>query len=516
MIKKSCKVNELKRVISISLIVGLLLTITPLQSFAAKKDEGHQIMVSLGDSYSSGEGIEPFYGQEDDVSIKIQNPDWLAHRSKDCWPGMLTLPDHNGKMSDNRDEYWFFAAASGAVTDNMLNTFRKEYKKGKYTSVYDLDPQLDIFNEIGANEVDYVTLTLGGNDAGFADIIAACVKGSNYLNIGGLADKLNNTWEDFYKEGGIRDNLVKAYLNIAQKAGPQAQILVAGYPELLNQDGGFFISKSEAVLVNENVSKFNEAIAEIVQDCDDLGIKISFVSVEEAFEGHGAYSDDPYINEVILFSKSQDLKDFEMPSKYSIHPNYNGACAYAECVQAKIDELEATRDADEEADPSTNPIATNDEIDAKAMHFSGVVLQPEDVVLKMFDAIQDGDYELAAECLDPATEQQLDFWGGIASTIVGLFTGEYMSWGQLVLEAAGATDVDVIECYSENMVLESNIDLFADILPQIPGLRNLICTEADVYVKYRYKYNDEYYIDEDIYHVRRYEWSGWRIEEGYK
>ncbi len=515
MIKKLYKLNKLKRMLSLGFILGLLLTISPLQFFAAEKDENHQIMVSLGDSYSSGEGIEPFYGQEDDVSKKVQNPDWLAHRSKNCWPGMLTLPNNNRTMSKNRDDYWFFEAASGAVTDNMLNTFRKEYKKGKYSSVYDLDPQLDVFNEIGANEVDYVTLTLGGNDAGFADIITTCVTGSRYLNIGGLADKLNNTWDNFEKEGGIRDNLNEAYSNIAQKAGSQAQILVAGYPKLLSEDGGFLISKSEAVLVNENVSKFNNAIENIVQDCSESGIKISFVSVEEAFKNHGAYSDDPYINEVMLLARSEDLKDLQISSAYSIHPNYYGACAYAESVQAKIDELEAAKDIDEEVDISTNPEATDDEIDAKAKHFSGIVVQPEDVVLKMFDALQDGDYELAAECLDPATEQQLDFWGGITSTIVGLFTGEYMSWGQFVLEAAGATDVDVIECYSENMVLESNIDLFADILPRIPGLRNLVCTEADVYVKYRYKYNDEYYIDEDIYHVRRYEWSGWRIEEGY-
>lgn len=41
----------------------------------------------------------------------------------------------------------------------------------------------------------------------------------------------------------------------------------------------------------------------------------------------------------------------------------------------------------------------------------GAVVRPEDVVLKMFDALKKGDYEEAAEYLDPATEQQLDFWG---------------------------------------------------------------------------------------------------------
>ena len=105
--------------------------------------------------------------------------------------------------------------------------------------------------------------------------------------------------------------------------------------------------------------------------------------------------------------------------------------------------------------------------------------------------------------------------GGIASTVVGLFTGQYISWGQLVLEAAGATEVDVIECYSDNYIYESNVDVFSEWLPLIPGLNDLICTEADVHVKYRYKYDNEYRIEEETCHVRCYEWSGWRIEQEY-
>lgn len=73
----------------------------------------------------------------------------------------------------------------------------------------------------------------------------------------------------------------------------------------------------------------------------------------------------------------------------------------------------------------------------------------------------------------------------------------------------------MIDCYSENLIMESNVDIFSAWLPKIPGLNNLVCTEADVNVKYRYKYENQYYTVEEKYHVRRYEWSGWRIEDGY-
>ena len=58
------------------------------------------IMVSLGDSYSSGEGIEPFYGQDKKISEKVKDKNWLAHRSKKSWTGLLEVPGLTGTMKD--------------------------------------------------------------------------------------------------------------------------------------------------------------------------------------------------------------------------------------------------------------------------------------------------------------------------------------------------------------------------------------------------------------------------------
>ena len=344
MVTRAFRWKQLKTITAVLLGIAIGISVVPTGCFAAgASDEKEQIMVSLGDSYSSGEGIEPFYGQSKKLSERVTDPDWLAHRSQNAWSGMLSLPSISGKMSDHKDENWFFVAASGAVTDNMLNSFRKEYQKGFHSGSYDLAPQLEVFDTLGSKKADYVTLTLGGNDAGFTDIITACVAGSTYLNFGGLTDKLNNTWVEFFKENGIRDKLYKAYQDVSDRAGSQAQIIVAGYPQLLSPTGSVSISIDEASIVNENVSKFNRAIKNIVISCQGTGIPIHFVSVEEAFEGHGAYSlIDPYINKVEIGANSQDLQDFMLASAYSIHPNYAGAQAYARCVQAKIDELENT------------------------------------------------------------------------------------------------------------------------------------------------------------------------------
>ena len=86
-----------------------------LSSFAAGDP---MIIVSLGDSYSSGESITPFYGQNQVLDDKIKDRDWLAHRSQKGWPALLEVPGYYGKTGDHRqkttstaDYQWYFVAA---------------------------------------------------------------------------------------------------------------------------------------------------------------------------------------------------------------------------------------------------------------------------------------------------------------------------------------------------------------------------------------------------------------------
>ena len=224
-----------------------------------------KIMVSLGDSYSSGEGIIDeqensfFYGQDKPVSEKINDPDWLAHRSEKSWPGMLKLSGVEGTMASKRNANWFFVAASGAETKDLKT---KQVKKLDKTGAQlefsrELNAQLDVFDifKLKGDKVDYVTLTLGGNDADFAGVVIAAATSYKYLNPSGLFDKINEVWDRFYEKGGIQDKLKKAYEDIAadENAGSQAQIIVAGYPKLLNPNGsGGLFSEDNATLLNND------------------------------------------------------------------------------------------------------------------------------------------------------------------------------------------------------------------------------------------------------------------------
>ena len=330
---------------------------------AEQNDARPLVVVSLGDSYSSGEGIEPFYGQDKALDEKVKDEDWLAHRSTKGWPALLQFSGIAGKTGDYNVKYdsssvvnWYFAAVSGATTEHISKaTQTKVYNKSQgsspispfnLTGSVELPKQIDVFNGIEGT-VDYVTMSIGGNDVKFADIITTCALHSSWLHFGKpkkLQEEINAIWENFDK---TRSNIEQVYCDISEKAGPNAWIIVAGYPKLLDKDGrGALISKAEAQLVNENVVKFNNEIRAIVEKCSRNGMNIEFVDVIAEFDkdgGHQAYSKNPWINKIMFFANSEDLDDASIASSYSVHPNELGAKAYARCVNAKIKEIEAKK-----------------------------------------------------------------------------------------------------------------------------------------------------------------------------
>ena len=352
-----------------------------------------RIIVSLGDSYSSGEGLSD-YGDSKTLDEMIKDSDWLGHRSKNAWGGQLVLNDDVSgtcfQMSQNRNTHWYFAASSGAETkhcrlineenrkflsclnyvtvksgtsqvlmlnplmnksydalNNLISAYqKKEFHKNLNVGCAYLPPQLDIFNELKnqGKKADYVTLTIGGNDLGFSTIVGVTVLGSQYIMPAALPTLIAFDRYRISESGDMRKKLKDVYKDIYDTAGSQATIIVAGYPELFNPKGyKNIISENEATEINKAILEFNEMIADIVEECKGEGIKIEFADVIGGFENHGAYSDDPYINNITMPPRKDDLKDFpfEFISACSIHPNEKGAKIYADCVQEKINKIES-------------------------------------------------------------------------------------------------------------------------------------------------------------------------------
>lgn len=369
-------IRLISKSLSVLLVLIIVLSLCSTYVGATSENSDTVVVVSLGDSYSSGEGIPEFYGQNQSLSTTVRNYDWLAHRSKKSWGSLLEIPGVNNKMGNYLEQItdfngnedgsnlikngtsackWYFVASSGAETKHFKNEPQnKSYDKivgSGFSMMYhvagskDLPPQLNIFDKI-TDTVDYVTLTVGGNDVKFADVITSCVTGSSYLGFNLVGKYLDDLIDDIWKDiENTKSNIKEVYRAIHQKA-PNATIIVAGYPELLNKDGkGFTISKEEATTVNNNVIKFNKIIKDLIAECKSE-MDIEYVDVASEFNlngGHQAYSDNAWINPVWLNKKSQDLEDSGVGSAYSVHPNEEGAKAYARCVNQKIEEVESRR-----------------------------------------------------------------------------------------------------------------------------------------------------------------------------
>ena len=209
------------RIMSLFISLALLIGMLPQSTISTNAAEDPAILVTLGDSYSCGEGITPYYGGGDEKVMNNGevNPDWLAHRSTKAWPGLLTLEGVDGVMSDHigtTNPNWYFVASSGAVINDLANGQKKTINHESISAnEATLAPQFDVFDKVNLTENDFVTVSIGGNDIGFVDIL----KSSISLNEEQFEQSLEALKsENNPKTKKILADLRTAYVSICEKA----------------------------------------------------------------------------------------------------------------------------------------------------------------------------------------------------------------------------------------------------------------------------------------------------------
>lgn len=361
-------------------VIAVCFAVMP-NEYAEAKSNGYPVVVSLGDSYSSGEGAEPFYGQNDAFG-KYGDEDWLAHRSQKAWPGKLVID--GVELSSMKDDGWYFVASSGAETRHIMGDDEAGGVQEKSTGIIgdllwdilDKDVPLpcqgDIFTDtrIKPGSIDFVTLTIGGNDLGFVDVVTDGVTETAKSGIRSVLEAEHlvtgwNIWEYLKDRPGLRSGTLKRNLNSAvatfktqtlhrlsdlydyvlDKAGNQATLVVAGYPHLFPDQGRApFIDHHSAALINSAVDTFDSEVRKMIRG--SKGDKVVFADPRPYFAGREA----SFINNILLGPQSQELILGTPVSAYSVHPNQYGQVAYAHAVQAEIDKLESSQSLDFDSD----------------------------------------------------------------------------------------------------------------------------------------------------------------------
>ncbi|MFG2377594.1 SGNH/GDSL hydrolase family protein [Streptomyces sp. NPDC048504] len=160
--------------------------------------------IALGDSFSAGEGVEPFEAGTDTPNLN------KCHRSDYAYPRLISGTSAKIPSLGSNG----FRACSGAVTDNITDA--PQWNEG---TQLDLPVWPDSSTQL-------VTMTIGGNDIKFGDLGTACVTAS--CAIGSSAynaslNEINNT---------LPAKLEATYKKILQQT-PNAKVYVLGYPQVI-------------------------------------------------------------------------------------------------------------------------------------------------------------------------------------------------------------------------------------------------------------------------------------------
>jgi lysophospholipase L1-like esterase len=248
--------TDLKRVTALLAAVAGMLTAaataagaTPGERLHAQPVAGVVDYVALGDSYSSG------------VGTGVYDP-----ASGDCARSPLSYPPL--WAAEHNPASFRFVACSGATTGDVLGD-----------QITALDPGTDL-----------VTITIGGNDAGFGSILRTCtVAASDSVCIAAV-----DAAEDFARSV-LPGRLARVYTAI-RGAAPRAHVIVLGYPRLFELTPGcsdpLAPNLTRRTKLDEGADVIDSVIYKTVVQQPGFG----FADVRDEFAGHGVCSADPWIN----------------------------------------------------------------------------------------------------------------------------------------------------------------------------------------------------------------------------
>jgi lysophospholipase L1-like esterase len=257
--------GKVTRVICLAVFAAGLLI--PAASAAASQ------YVALGDSYSSGVGTRVFYEESGECD-----------RSPDAY---------GPKIAAKRGYTLNFEACGGAKTPEVI-----EKQLGKLTSSTAL-----------------VTITIGGNDAGFSNVIINCAL--YYFTCGSAIGEANE-----YIAKTLPGKLETTYKDIRAKA-TTAEVIVLGYPKLFTKEGktcnANFLTSGNEKKMNETAEKLDAVIKARAE-----ALKFKFVNPTSAFEAHAVCASEEWLN-----GQSNPLSE-------SYHPNVKGQEEFTTLVNGAI------------------------------------------------------------------------------------------------------------------------------------------------------------------------------------
>jgi lysophospholipase L1-like esterase len=291
--------------------------------------------VALGDSYASGEGVSPYIGD----AFDREGEDFLCHRSWTGWPMRLTRTGHAQPIAreaqDDPGTQMDFAACSGARMVNLDTTMQEKND----------DTEIPLQFDSLTAETDLVTVSIGGNDMGFAPIVTHCMTQIDCFDDGFVDDAAGRSislrdWATI-RLALMGSEIDSIYAQIRGRTRPDTEIVALTYPRLVSDSAIAGLVGGTCLLLETGERRWIRAQADVFAQivhrrADAHGVEVA--DVREAFEQHVVCNRDTYLFPVVPLSRPDDL-DGPFLSAASFHPNEKGVATYAAVVQDVLDDV---------------------------------------------------------------------------------------------------------------------------------------------------------------------------------
>ena len=158
----------------------------------------------------------------------------------------------------------------------------------------------------------YVSISIGGNDAGFASVLTTCAQPAWLSNCNGAIDKAQA-----YVNQTLPGALNTLYANIKARA-PQAKVTVVGVPDRSGMAAAIFEAVARAGL---NIDMIVQNVSAVETGLTD----ISFTLPKGATAAGFSFADPttPFVGHAVC-SSSEWINGLSNPIQESYHPNRTG------------------------------------------------------------------------------------------------------------------------------------------------------------------------------------------------
>lgn len=303
--------------------------------------------VPLGDSFASGEGTFNYFPSS-------STKDNQCHRARDAYAAQLSFDG----MTPVPLQEEHFLACSGARTVNV-GIGGSNAKSRDDAAGTQLDRSLILGQDDPKtvnSDTDLVTVSIGGNDAGFTKTLLLCARSLTGCDAVGVQEDVAD-WIDQAAE-----EAAKVYSDIGARLGSNldATVLVVGYPQILPAEidpvlrhnchlAWAFYDDEELSFIGRATSRLNSLLCAAAK-----AEGLYFVDIEAAFSGHAACSPDPWLNG-LLFRLPLTLHPpfVQTPLRAeAFHPSSLAHARYADAINAGLVDLAALESAACPAVPS--------------------------------------------------------------------------------------------------------------------------------------------------------------------